>query len=400
MSKLNLIILLIPVIFLSGNYVHSQSAEIKNEFFERTNIIQYIGENDTYVYKLLLSDTIRRKKIKLIAVSKENRKVVIGLPLKGVTKDKEYYRGLDFHTCVVQDDRIVIFWSKTTKDAEELYIETYDDGLQRTQSIQKKYTNTHAYDLERSITAKQKSSIVVVVNPFRTDEIFIGGEIPVKNNYVQLEYAILGDDLLIPSLSKIALPVQLKTKSFGKFSTYHYLENGNMLIRSNFTAEEGKDFSRTDVNGRIVLSDLNPYHSVSYLDVTTNEILTIELPVDRASFFEVSIQTILVGDELRIYGLATNVDDDSNKFTGLFYAGINVVDFSSKEEFIPFEKGLLNSMYEEESSEAYYINNIKMKDENILFFMSDGTTYHGAAFVVLEYTVDHKLLQFGSERDF
>ncbi len=388
------------MIFLSGNYVNGQSAEIKNEFFEKTNIIQYVGENDTYVYKLLLSDTIRKNKLKLIAVSKENRKVVIGLPLIGVTKDKEYYKGLDFHTCIVQDHRIVIFWTKNTKDAEELYLETYDDALQRTQSIQKKYTNTHAFDLERSITAKQRSTITVVVNPFQRNEIFVGAEIPVQNNYVQLEYAILGEDLLIPSLSKIALPVQLKTKSYGKFSTYHYLENGNLLIRSNFTAEEGKDFSRADVKGRIVLSDLNPYHPVSYLDVTKNEILTIELPLAQATFYEPPIQTVFVGDELRIYGLAKNTDDDSNQFTGLFYAGINVTDFSSKVEFIPFEKGLLNSMYEEESTEAYYITNIKMKNENILFFMSDGTTYKGAAFVVLEYTVDHQLLQFGSERDF
>jgi len=400
MSKFNLLILLIPVLFLSGNYVHGQRAEIKNEFFERTNILQYVGENDSYDYHLILSDTIGKKKMKLIAVSKENKKVVIGLPLKGVTKEKEYYKGLNFHTCVIQDDRVVIFWSKTTKDAEELYLETYDAALQRTQSMQKKYTNTHAYDLERSITAKQKSSIAVVVNPFRTDEIFIGGEIPVQNDYVQLEYAILGDDLLIPSLSKIALPAQLKTKSFGKFSTYTYLENGNLLIRSNFTAEDGKDFSRTDVKGRIVLSDLNPYHTVSYLDVTTNQMLTIELPLARASFFEIPIQTIFVGDELRIYGLASNVDDDSDKFTGLYCARINVADFSSKEEFIGFEKGLLNSMYEEKSEKPYYMNNIKMKDDNILFFMSDGTTYKGAAFLVLEYTVDHELLQFGSERDF
>jgi hypothetical protein len=399
MSRLNVFFLLIAVIVLSGNDLHGQSAEIKKELFPGATI-HYIGENDAYVYKLLLSDTIRRKRIKLIAVSKENRKVVIGLPLKGVTEDKEYYRGLDFHTCIVQDHRIVIFWSKNTKDAEELYLETYDTGLQRTQSIQKIYTNTHAYDLERSIAAKQASSIAVVVNPFQKSELFIGGEIPVKNNYVQLEYAILDDDLLIPSLKKVTLPVQLKAKSFGKFSTYQYLENGNLLIRSNFTAEDGKDFSGTDVNGRIVLSDVNPYHTVSYLDVSANEIATIELPVGKASFYEVPVQIIFVGDELRIYGLAKNADDDPNKLTSLFFAGIDVTDLSVRAGFIPFDQAVLDAMYEEKSTEPYLLKDIKMNNENILFVMGDGTSYHGAAFVVLEYTADHELLRFGSERDF
>ena len=400
MSGFKTVLLLITIILLCSKPVYGQSPEIKNELFKGANFILYAGENDTYVYKLLLSDTVEKKKVKLIAVNKKNRKLVIGLPLKGVPKKEDDYKELDFHTCVVQDRRIVICWSKNTNDSEELYLESYDDTLHKTQSVQKVYTNFHAHDLERFIGAKKKSSIVVCPNPYLKNEIFIGGEIPVKNNYIQLEYGILEDDLLIPPFKKIKLPIQLKTKSIGKSSTYEFLENGNLLMRCNFTAEDGKGYSENIMMGGILLADVNPYHTISYLDIDKNEITTVEIKTIKASLYEVPIHCFFVGDELRIYGLAKDVNDKSKKLTGLFYAGINTSDLSNIVEFIPFEQELLDAMYEEKSSKPYSINSIKMKDENILIFMSDGTAYQGAAFVTLEYTVDHRLLRFGSERDF
>ena len=174
MSQYKACIILITIFFFCGKTVFGQSPEIKNEFFKGANVVLYAGENDRYVYKFILSDTIHKKKVKLIAVNKKNKKLVIGLPLKGVPEKEDNYKELDFHTCIVQDHRVVICWAKNTNDSEELYLESYDDTLYRTQSIQKIYINNHAHDLERVIGSKEKSSIVVCANPYSRNEIFIG----------------------------------------------------------------------------------------------------------------------------------------------------------------------------------------------------------------------------------
>jgi hypothetical protein len=401
MSRIKTLFLLITIVLLHNKNVLGQTMEVRNELFKGPNIILYVGENDSYVYKLLLSDTVIKptKKAKLIAVSKENKKNIIDLPLKGFPEIGEYYKELDFNKCIVQEERIVIFWTKSTHSSEELYVETYDPLLQKTNSAKKIYTNAHAFDLERRIAAKHKSTIAICTNPDRKNELFIGVEIPAKDDYIQLEYFILKDDLFTVSLKKIALPLQLKSKWFDLSFKYHYLENGNVLIRSISPVEAGKSSSNGNIDGDIQFTDANQYHTISYLDVQTNDIVTIELPVSNNSFLEVPIQFVFVGNELQIYALyATKVRSD--KPEGLFYAGINTNDLSKHSQTLPFEQAILDAMYEEKSQHPYILNDVKIKDENLLFYLSDGTMYKGAAYIVLEYSTDHELLRFGNERDF
>jgi hypothetical protein len=377
---------------LSAKWSETFELNTKELFFDKI-----AGESSTNLYvvytdKFYLSAEPSKKE-KLVAVDKNSFLPVSTLHLKGFSENKKEHAGLDFHTCVIRNDQVLIFWSKNTDVAEELYLEVFDANLKVAEPIRKIYVNEHAHDLKRAVFAKDKSAVVVAFHENRKEDLLIGGEIPVANAYVRFEYTLLSGDGTTTPLQSVALPVQMRDKSYGLSATYEYLENGDVVIRNSYTGEAGKGVTENVGEGMILLSNMNPYHTVSYLKTTTHEISTIELPVAGMAIHSPSLKSIIVGNELRTYGLSFS---DKSELTGLFCGRFTIDQLSATQEYIPFDQPTLDSL-----GNKVVLKDVLVKNNRLVFFIipySQGTigstliNYH-----ILGYDADHEL-QWSTKR--
>jgi hypothetical protein len=371
---------------LSAKWSETIELNSKELFFDKI-----AGESSNNLYVLYTDkfyvSSEPSKKEKLVAVDKNSFLQVSILYLKGFTENKKEHAGLDFHTCVVRNNQVMIFWSKNTDASEELYLEVFDANLKQAEPIRKIYVNEHAYDLKRILFAKDKSSIIVAFNENRKEDILIGGEIPVSNDYVRFEYTLLNSDGTATPLHSVALPVQMRDKSYALSATYEYLENGDVVIRNSFTGEEGKGVTENVGEGMILLSNMNPYHTVSYLKVTTNEISTIELPVTGMAIYSPSLKSVIVEDELRVYGLSFS---DKDELAGLFCGRFTTENLSARQEYIPFDQPTLDSL-----GSKIILKDVLVKNNRLVFFIASyyqGTVGPAITGVrLLGYDLDHEL---------
>lgn len=378
---------------ITTNWSEDLEFNAKSLYFNR-----FIGENEECIYALYVSDTMftgfaGAKEKKLVAISKTTLKEIKSTPLQGFSENKTIYKGLEFHTCVVQSNMIMLYWSKINKDSEELYCETFDLMLNRTSPAKVIYTNTHAFDLKRALATKNLTSFVVCQNEKRKDEVLIGTEIPIAKNYVQFEYALRLKDLELSPLKTIALPVQLDDQSFGLCSTYEYLENGDVLIRNSFTAEEGKGVTKNVEGGGILITDVNPYFTVSYLNVNTHEIATIELPIYDLTIYSPILKSAFVNNELRFYGLYSGDQNKTAEIKGLFCGKFNIEDMTSSTEFIEFEQSTLDKLISDLKSRNFFVKDVTVKGENVIIILSalNVTGLLSKDFSILGYNLDHEL---------
>lgn len=398
---------LLAIILFNCPLVSSQelsvkwSAEFETNYRKDLCFNRILGEDNKNVYLLFSSDTLKDfslshepDKKKLIAFDKQTFLEVASVPLKG-------FSGVDpkmkFHTFIVRNNAILLFWTKETKEAEELYLEVLDPALKTIQSIRKIYTNTHAYDLDRGVLAKNISSIVVRANPERMQDLLIGGEIQVTEAYVRFEYTLLNAAFELSSLQTTTLPVKLKDKSYGLSCFYEYLSNGDVLVRSTFTAEEGKGVTKNTSHGGILLADVNPYHTISYLKTSSAQISTIELPITDLTFGNPNVKSAFINGQLKIFGLYTEEKDKTPK--GIFCGEFTIEDLSTKTEYIRFEQLILDSLYGKKGAGYLTLQGLTIDNNRIVFFLIHpmiATTHNDSPVIsaVLGYDFNHKFQWF------
>jgi hypothetical protein len=352
-----------------------------------------LGEDTTNVYVLFTSDTTEHlmgepDKKKLIAFNRETLLEIGSMPLKGFP---EVNPEMEFHSCIIQDNQILLFWSKKIENTEELYVESLDSQLKMTQPARKIYSNPHAYDLKRAMTAKHKSSIVVCQNEKRKEDLLIGGEISTLEEYAHFEYGLLNHALNFSTLQTITLPFKVNKVSYGRSATYEYLENGDVLIRNEFTAEKGKGVTKNISEKGILLSNVNPYHTITYLKVKTGTISTVELPNTKVSFNKIILRSVFVNDHLRVYGLYTTGKEEK-AVKGLFYAKFVIEDLSTKVEYLEFKQSTLDSLNKQHVTDEFYLQNVLSNNGKILFFLvpSNPRTVGKTISTVLGYDLNHE----------
>lgn len=378
---------------LTAKWSEDIEFNVKSLYFNR-----FVGENEGYIYAIYVSDTLftgfnGAKEKKLVALDKNTLIEINSTPLLGFAENKTIYKNLDFHTCVVQSDKIMLYWSKINKDSEELYCETFDLMLNRTSPAKVIYTNTHAFDLKRALATKNLTSFVVLQNEKRKDEVIIGTEIPIAKNYIQFEYALRLKDLELSPFKTIALPIQLDDQTFGLCSSYEYLENGDIMIRSSFTTEEGKGVTDNVAGGWILITDVNPYFTVSYLNVNKNEISTIELPVFHLTIYSPILKSALTNNEFRFYALYSDVQKKTNEIKGLYCGKFNIEDMTSSTEYVEFEQSTLDSLFSVLHNKNLFLTDVKIKGDNVIIILNAlyETGLLSKDISVLGYNLDNEL---------
>lgn len=406
---MKLITFLFAILCLS---THAQNLSVKNTTEISFNskdlyLYRFLGEDDQHFYALFSNDTTSGKleKVKLMAFHKESMAEIASVPIIGFEGQDEL---LNFHSCILKSGELFVFRSKSTEKSEQLYLEVLDANLTTVHQQKKIYENNHSYDLKRVAYKKNSSSVVVLYNPINKGNILIGGEIPVLNDHIKLEYGFLDEKLEFTPNNTIALPIVLKDKSYGLSSTYSCLDNGDLLLRGAFTVDDKEGAKSNFVAGGILMADVNPYHTISYLKVKTNEILTQEFKVNRNTLQETELRSVLLENECRVYGIYEQIEKGKEDKKGLYCAKIDLEKFIVSEEFIPFEQKVLDSIAKAPTlGETYVLQDVVLSDGQISFILMPaimGNQYNyliridGIWSKMVSYDLDHKLKWITSVR--
>lgn len=406
---MKLITFLFAILCLS---THAQNLSVKNTTEISFNakdlyLYRFLGEDDQHFYTLFSNDTTSGKleKVKLLAFNKESMAEVASVPLSGFEGQDEL---LNFHSCFLKFGELFVFRSKSTENSEQLFLEVLDAKLTTVHRQKMVYENKNCFDLKRASFKKNSSSIVVLFNPLNDGNILIGGEIPVLNDHIRFAYGLLDKELELSSINTVILPTVLKDKSYGLSSTYSYLDNGDLLLRGTFTATNEEGAKSSFVDGGILLSDVNPYHTVSYLKVKTNELLTINIQLDRVSLQQPRLRSVILDNECRVYGIYKKEEKGKVDEDGILCARINFEKLSSTVEYIAFEQKVLDSLNEIPSiGKSFDIQDVVVSKNQVSLMLIPsimGNQYNylirmdGIWSKVITYDLNHKLQWITSVR--
>ncbi|MEN9998393.1 MAG: hypothetical protein RI922_1383 [Bacteroidota bacterium] len=285
----------------------------------------FIETNDQYVYGLNTNLALRPSKaddkIKIIAYDKITMKQRASVALRGYKENeakKDIYKPLDYLKTLVFQDKVYVFWIKSTNQKksgkEELYVETFSSELKRIDKLKKIYTHNLSDEINTSRFAK--SSVVVLGNKEAGSEIIIGSELPQKGDNVEFKFLILNSELETSEESTIELPITLKSTSYGLTSSYEYGKDGNIYVSSTIglTREERKKAKKAEDLSYCVLSIINP---------ETTDVKTFELKDDNKKINDFSY--VITEKEIKIYGFFGDLEKDSKgqSIHGIFYTAIN-----------------------------------------------------------------------------
>jgi hypothetical protein len=186
-----------------------QVQRTKTGLFEK-----YAGANSKYYYGLfadlrtkgLLQLRFKQRKFKITAFDINTSKEVATVNvfgIKGGTEDKKAYDGLVYDEALIYDDIIYVFYTKETKEIEEVYVETFSPILQRLSAVKKVYGIANAKGkIERTGKAH-----FILSNTSISDKIVIGGTLPSeKGQNVKVEYRVLDKNLVFSDAKTVTLP--------------------------------------------------------------------------------------------------------------------------------------------------------------------------------------------------
>jgi hypothetical protein len=227
-------------------------------------------------------------------------------------KDKEQYRNLDYYKTVVFDNIIYVFWKSETREADELWVRTFDTKMKQTNKLKK------IYEIKKeSGKGMKQPELFVLYNIKAGDNLIIGGELGAANGQViKVEYKLMKSDLSFVQSKQVDLPISKMGRSYDGFSsTYEYGEDGKLFIYSVITPtrEERKQLKK-DGN---VLSGY--YDIISAVDLNTGNISSYTLKFDKK--FIQSYKAMVDNNSIKVTGFYTDLDRDKKgaDYHGIFY---------------------------------------------------------------------------------
>ncbi len=268
----------------------------------------YIGSNSKYIYALYANKTKRTKKerLRIVALASENMKELAAVTLvdRRDPAQKEKYLGYIYEKTLVYENRLYIFWSLEKKNNISLFVEVFDDKLNRIKELQKVY----------STSADVKS--LRYVRPFISGNrllsrgIMVGADFRVdKESGEEVEYNVLDSAL------NVAFSGRKKINDEGgkadMFSTvYQYGEDGNLHLESRV------------YSGRFRNDNYSVYTVIS---PSADTLKTIPLQIEKKNVFDVGIKA--EKNAVKIFGFFCDLtkDPQGEDTHGIFYCLINPV---------------------------------------------------------------------------
>lgn len=364
------------------NWSDMQEYENKKDgFFD-----DFIGGNSKYVYakynKAALKPSKQNSKVKIVAYDKKTMDQVAQAAIIGYKEnqdDKELMNDLKYHSQIVFENTVNIFWIKTGKGSSELYAQVYDASLNEKVKLKKIY--------EVKATGKKSNpNLFVIGNKKAGEKIIIGAELPrEKGENVKFEYKVLKNDLSYDASNQITLPYSVKNSFLS--ASYEIGDDGLLYINTKIIMdkEERKELKKNESSRYNLLTIVTP---------KTGKYTSYPLKFEDKNLF--GLDYIVTPTKTKIFSLYCDLlkDRQGNDLHGIFYAEIdNTTNTMSSVNFASFDKatidklfakdkkdkkkgGILKSKRSKESDESslnddYVIEDIQSIDDNsVVLFTS------------------------------
>lgn len=323
----------------SGEITYSNN---KDGFFSG-----FINANSSYIYGLnsnyAKSPLNKDKQLKLIAYDKITVAEVASVSLKGYPENKgaeETLSTLHYFKTVVQENRILVFWTKlintdSTK-TEELFVESYKVDLEPENALKKVYSVTQKVDAHQSEFALP--SIVVASNT-GTDRIVIGSELYQPGARVVLRCMVLNSQLSASGEKRIELPARCKEVQNGLIASYELGKDGNLYVRSTveLTRDEQELLKQNEPKSFLALTVLNP---------VSGDHTTLEMRGENKTITDFNY--IVTGNKAKVLGFFGDLSRDPSGIDkqGIFYADLVSDSLAGLQlSYSYFEKTTLNKLF-------------------------------------------------------
>jgi hypothetical protein len=308
-------IILFSLFFLLSCYCGAQPLEAKwsdKQFYENSKdgfFSNYIGGNTRFVYALYANKTKRtkRERLRLAAFSGGSMKELGAVTLidRRKPEERKKYADLTYVRTLVYENHLFVFWINQTRYKAELFVERYDEKLNRTGELKKIYQTPE--ELKSMRYAR-----VFIAGSRRVSTGFIAG-VDFRGDEEQdpvLDYKVLDSSLSVTFSGRQTIKVEgAKPDLFS--AVYQYGDDGNLHVEMRVYPERSR---RKEESAYTVYSLISP---------SENLIKTIPLKFENKNVFDVGIVT--EKNVVKIFGFFCDlVKDPRGEDThGIFYCIIN-----------------------------------------------------------------------------
>lgn len=338
-----------------------ESSNFKEGFFDR-----FVGASDRYVYGIstdLESRLLPKKRnefaVFLVAFDKNNMQRVFHTELRGKTDKsrRDKMRMFVFHSALVMNGKVLVFWKKSSNTQSEIHVEIFDEVLNREGKLKRIYTVKHgAKKSKNKILRKSKYSILSGVpiqiqeNPGVEQNFLISAEIQKgKEEPFEVDYLVLNADLTELAKGHVSLPIIQTNKPSTEAASmsYVYGQDGKIYIKSLI------QLRKAEIRA-LPPGESSTFSVLNIVDPATAGLETHTIRYDGKNVFNFDLITNEQG--VKIYGFFTDLAKGSpNSGThGIFSATING-EQEAEPQFSYFDKETLDELFKADPSEQKLI---------------------------------------------
>ena len=326
---------------------HSQDIEVKwSEQFIYDNKVDgffdyYIGTNKDFVYAkfsdLVLNANKPDSKIKIIAFNKKTMEKAGEIRLLGYGQDSKK-KGMKYYKTLLLDNNIYVLWTKETKNAIEVYAQSFDSKLKSLNDLKKVY--------EIAAGRKSTDKLVIEYNSKGGNWILLGKEFaPTQDGEnLRFEYRILNQDFSISNTQQVTLPVIITkrkrrdTDYMTPICSYELANDGNIYAQD--VVKLGEEDLRSLKKG-----EASVYPVIMQINTETGDIKNFRVKFPRKNTFNFS--SVIANDGVKLYGFFSDLEKDvKGKDThGTFYVALDKNFEPSASKFSYFDKAFLDQLF-------------------------------------------------------
>lgn len=359
---------LITILLLTIQYkVFSQNLTLKwTDKIEYSNkkdgfFNQMIGENSSYIYATYTNTggSYGVEKLALVAFDKNSNKIVKQKKVFGfkeLQQQNKEYKDLQFYQTLVYEKVIFIFWTKKSKDKEELFIQSFDNELTEKQKLKKVHEIRFDKKLDRF------PAFFVEGNADIADgRILIGTENGGnEGDVLKFDYKILDPNFSIVQTNSVPLKFINITKAGffnsrdkGLSSSYTLGDDGNIHVYS-IVQYVGKIDKKAKKEEDSNDKRTNIFHSV--IKVENGELISKELLFENKNLF--SVHKTIHKNKVVLNGFYSDKDKDplGRSINGIFYAELDNNYNIKNSKFNLFKKEFMDEVFKNEDNTERYGN--------------------------------------------
>ena len=315
----------------------------------------FIGQNSQFIYTVNQTPSVRRasKKtppMKILVFdkndfSKKGELVISGFG-EGYTDWEDEYKDLVYFSSSIFDNKVLVFWKKTTKSIQSIYVESFDIELKRLDKLKEVFEYEIDADLKRS-KIFNSSFLKVLTNDENLNQIVIGAEVQQKDDIALFKYVELDLNLEEKSKGEIRLPGFLTKKSFGQYGSYDLQADGRLYI-STFIQTDEEEIQAAKKEKKSLQTS---YCVMTIWDFDNNNLIEFQLKTEDKNIYDFSY--IVSESGLSIYGFFSDLNKNElgGSIHGVFYANLLHENFEFDVlNYSYFTKKQLDELFENDLS--------------------------------------------------